>query len=115
MIRPEYKERAKSLVKAVKSLAVVSLFAMAGFVAGFVLFDYWFSLGVKPRVVNGIREPVCGTGIVMAAMGGAFLASIPGATLGAYVAGWLWWPGATWKFMLLFVAVALILLAFLIP
>jgi hypothetical protein len=115
MIYVEYQERLRSLKKTVCSLAVVALFGMIGFTIGAILGSYYLAPTIKPRIVNGVAQPVCGQPILMAIMGGACLGMIPGTVVGGYVARRLWWPAASWKFMFWFVAAVLILFCLFIP
>ena len=114
MIHPDYKERAASLKKAVKSLAIVALFAMVGFAVGLILGGYYLVPTTKAGVVQPVPHCAFGDPAFAAALGGSFLGAIAGSVLGAYIARALWWPKTSWMVVLCLVIVALGLLAMLI-
>src|SRR3954469_9226844 len=91
MIHPDYKERAASLMKAVKSLAIVALFAMIGFVVGFILGGYYLSPTNKAGVVQPVPHCAFGDPAFAAALCGSLLGAIAGSGFGAFIARSLWW------------------------
>lgn len=114
MIHPDYKERAASLMKAVKSLAIVALFATIGFVVGFILGGYYLAPTIKAGVVQPVPHCAFGDPAFAAALGGSCLGAIAGSVFGAFIARSLWWPKASWMIVLMLATVALGLFAMLI-
>jgi hypothetical protein len=114
MIHPDYKERAASLTKAVKSLATVAIFAMIGFAVGLILGGYYLVPTIKAGVVQPVPHCAFGDPAFAAALGGSFLGTIAGSVFGAFIARSLWWPKASWMLVLILVTIALGLFAILI-
>jgi hypothetical protein len=95
---PLQRRQLESLKKFVKSLVVVGVMAMNGFVTGAFLGGYFLGPSIKPHYVNGVPRAECGLAVLPGLMFGGFLGAVGAAALGIYIAHRVWWQTAHKQF-----------------